>query len=134
MNTVHVFRLRRGDDLLTKITEYARKHHIEAGCVLSCAGCVLRAHIRDASGLTVRTVDEPMEIVSLTGTVSAARTHLHVSFSKEDLSTVGGHLVEGCTVNTTAEIVLQQLEGISFAAEFDKGTGYDELVITEKDD
>ncbi len=125
----HVFRLTRGQDLRAGIETYAREHGIAAGCALSGVGCVLRARVRDASGVTVRQIDEPMEIVSLTGTVSAARTHLHVAFSRGDLSTVGGHLLEGCTVNTTAEIVLLELPGLRFGAAYDPQTGYDELEI-----
>lgn len=125
----HAFRLKRGQDLLCGIADYARARQIRAGCVLSGVGCVTRARLRDASGVTIREVDVDLEIVSLTGTVSAERTHLHASFSREDLATLGGHLVEGCLVNTTAEIVLLELEDLRFSAAFDPQTGYDELVI-----
>lgn len=43
------------------------------------------------------------------GTVSEYGCHLHASFSREDLSAFGGHLLPGCTVNTTAEIVLAEI-------------------------
>ena len=94
-----------------------------------CGGCVSRAVLRDASGVTVRTVDEPCEIVSLNGTVSAVRCHLHLALSKEDLSTVGGHLMPGCIINTTCELVLARLGGWRFGVEQDAQTGYDELVF-----
>ena len=126
----HVFRLTRGQDLLCGIQNYAKAHGIEAGCVLSCVGCVTCARVRDASGVTIREITQALEIVSVTGTVSAARTHLHIAFSREDLSTLGGHLVAGCLVNTTAEIVLLELEDIRFGAAYDPQTGYDELTIT----
>ena len=99
------------------------------GVVLSAVGCVSRAVLRDASGVTVRTVDEPCEIVSLNGTVSAVRCHLHLALSKEDLSTVGGHLMPGCIINTTCELVLARLDGWRFGVEQDAQTGYDELVF-----
>ena len=75
-----------------------------------------------------------MEIVSLMGTVSEKRCHLHVSFAKEDLSVVGGHLVEGCIINTTCELVIGVLEEYVYDVEFDKETGYDELNIEKKND
>ena len=106
-------RLRRGDDLLLEIERLAREESIAAGVVLSAVGCVSRAVLRDASGVTVRTVDEPCEIVSLNGTVSA----------------VGGHLMPGCIVNTTCELVLARLDGWRFGVEQDAQTGYDELVF-----
>lgn len=125
----HCFRLTRGQDLLLEIEAYARARGLKAAAVLSAVGCVSRARLRDAGGVTIRELDEPLEIVSLMGTVSAARTHLHASYSREDLSTSGGHLVPGSIVNTTAEVVLLELPGFEFGSAFDEGTGYEELVI-----
>ena len=128
----HCFRLTRGQDLYGEIERYVRLHHMTAGAVLSGVGCVSRWEVRDASGITIRSGVEDVEIVSLTGTVSDAGCHLHVSFSREDLSVFGGHLRPGCLVNTTAEIVLVELEDVSFTREPDPQTGYEELVIREK--
>ena len=125
----HVFRLRRGSDLLKALQEYARTRRIAAGTLVSGVGCVTRARVRDASGVTVRELNEPLEIVSLMGTLSAARTHLHIALAREDLTVLGGHLMEGCIVNTTAEVVLLELDGVRFGAEWDGETGYDELAI-----
>ncbi len=125
----HVFRLRRGSDLLKALQEYARTRRIAAGTVVSGVGCVTRARVRDASGVTVRELNEPLEIVSLMGTLSAARTHLHIALAREDMTVLGGHLMEGCIVNTTAEVVLLELDGVRFGAEWDGETGYDELAI-----
>ena len=125
----HVFRLRRGSDLLKALQEYARTRRIAAGTVVSGVGCVTRARVRDASGVAVRELNAPLEIVSLMGTLSAARTHLHIALAREDLTVLGGHLMEGCIVNTTAEVVLLELDGVRFGAEWDGETGYDELAI-----
>lgn len=125
----HCFRLRRGEDLYESLSRYAREHHIAAGAVLSAVGCVSRWTVRDAGGVRIRSGEEDVEIVSLMGTVSEHGCHLHVSFAREDLSAFGGHLQPGCVVNTTAEIVLAELEDFSFTREPDAATGYDELVI-----
>lgn len=122
-------RLHRGDDLLLSIRSLAREHDISAAVLLSAVGCVSCARVRDASGVNLRSVDEHCEIISLNGTVSAARCHLHIALSKEDLSTVGGHLVEGCIINTTCELVLGVLDGQRIGVEFDEETGYDELIF-----
>lgn len=127
----HAFRLHRGQDLLLEIEAFATARGIEAATVLSGVGCVSRARLRDAGGVEIRSLEEDLEIVSLTGTVSEARTHLHASFSRRDLSTLGGHLVPGCLVNTTAEIVLLELGGLAFGSAPDEETGYDELVIRD---
>ena len=78
--------------------------------MVACVGCVSRARVRDAGGERILEICAPMEIVSVTGTVSIHRTHLHIALSREDLGAVGGHLVCGCIVNTTAEVVLLELE------------------------
>ena len=47
------------------------------------------------------------EIVSLTGTLSAGGSHhLHVAIADSTGAVFGGHLLAGCVVRTTAEIVL----------------------------
>ena len=124
-------RLHRGDDLLKSIQALAKDQHIGAGVVLSAVGCISKGMVRDASGVTLRQIDAPCEIVSLNGTVSAIRCHLHIALSREDLSTVGGHLVEGCIINTTCELVIGVLDGWVIATEFDAETGYDELIFKE---
>lgn len=122
-------RLHRGDDLLKEIKKIATEEKLEAAVVLSAVGCVSRAKVRDASGVNIKEINEDCEIVSLNGTISELRTHLHIALSKEDLTTVGGHLVEGCIINTTCELVIQELAGWSYGIEQDRETGYDEIVF-----
>lgn len=124
-------RLHRGDDLLLSLRALAAQHHLAAGVILSGVGCVTEARVRDASGVTIRAITQPCEIVSLNGTVSEERCHVHIALSKEDLSTVGGHLVEGCRINTTCELIIGVLEGVSFGVEQDEQTGYEEIVFQE---
>ena len=125
----YTVRLRRGADLLKSIEELCVKNAIRAGVVLSAVGCVSRGRVRDAGGVNIVDIAEPLEIVSLMGTVSHTRCHLHVSFSKEDLSVVGGHLVSGCIINTTCELIIGELENCVYDVEFDEETGYDELIF-----
>ena len=126
---VHCIRLKRGEDLLESIKLVCREKNIAAGVVLSGVGCILKGRVRDASGVTIREIGEHCEIVSLNGTVSAQRCHIHIALSKEDLSTVGGHLCAGCIVNTTCELVIGELPGIAYGVEEDPETGYDELIF-----
>ena len=126
-------RLRRGDDLLRSIEKIAQEEQLELAVILSAVGCVSRGRVRDASGVTVRDINEDCEIVSATGTVSRKRCHIHVALSKEDLSTVGGHLVEGCLINTTCELVLGVVDGWHCGVEQDEETGYDEIVFVRNE-
>ena len=129
--TCHCIRLRRGDDLMLSIKQLCKEKNIAAGVVLSAVGCISQGRVRDASGVTIRDITDHCEIVSLDGTISAQRCHLHISLSKEDLSTIGGHLVSGCIINTTCELVIAELPGIRFGVEEDPETGYDELIFEE---
>ena len=125
----HSLRLRRGMDLMGAIKALCREQHIAAGVVLSAVGCILRGRIRDASGVTIREITDHCEIVSLNGTVSENRCHLHIALSREDLTTIGGHLCEGCIINTTCELVIAEIPGTAIDKEFDDETGYHELVF-----
>ena len=130
--TCHSVRLRRGDDLMLSIKELCREKRISAGVVLSAVGCISKGRVRDASGVTIREISDHCEIVSLDGTVSEKRCHLHISLSREDLSTIGGHLCPGCIINTTCELVIAELPGVQIDVEEDPETGYDELIFQEK--
>ena len=60
--------------------------------------------------------------------------HLHISASDQSAQTVGGHLLDGCTVNTTCELVIGILEEYRFFREFDPATGYRELTTKRIDE
>ena len=128
---IHCVRLRRGDDLMLSVKEICHETNIIAGVVLSAVGCISQGRVRDASGVTIREITDHCEIVSLNGTVSETRCHLHIALSKEDLSTIGGHLCPGCIINTTCELVIAELPGVCFGKEHDPETGYDELIFQE---
>ena len=125
----HCIRLKRGEDLMESIKRVCKEKNIAAGVVLSGVGCILKGRVRDASGVTIRELDGHYEIVSLNGTVSAQRCHIHIALSKEDLSTVGGHLCPGCIINTTCELVIGEIPGVTFGVEQDAETGYDEVIF-----
>ena len=125
----HCIRLKRGEDLMDSIKKLCAEKQIHGGIVLSGVGCISSGRVRDASGVRIREIAEHCEIVSLNGTVSAKRCHIHIALSKEDLSTIGGHLCSGCIVNTTCELVIAELPGVCYDVEADEETGYDELIF-----
>jgi uncharacterized protein len=125
----HAFRLVKGQDLKKEIEEYTIKNNIKAGVILSCVGCLYEAVIRDASGINCKTLKQKLEIVSITGTLSKDGSHIHISVSDENLKVYGGHLKDGCLINTTAEVVIAELDSFIFTREMDDNTGYKELVI-----
>jgi len=133
----HAVRLSPGTDLLAELQGLTDAHALRAGLILTCVGSLSRARLRAPGAMgeedVFLTCDEPMEIVSLTGTLCPDGLHVHISLARRDGSCVGGHLVSGCVVNTTAELVIGELEDIKFTRPLDPATGYDELSVRPQD-
>ena len=125
----HAFRLQKGQDLKLELEKYVKYNKIKAGVIVSCVGCLYQAVIRNAGGKECIKLEKDVEIVSITGTFSIDGCHIHIAVSDEELNTYGGHLKDGCLINTTAEIVILELEDYTFSREMDEKTGYKELVV-----
>jgi len=123
------FRLRPGEDLCVGLEKIAADNNIQAGCVLACVGSLTVAVLRLANRDEHTTFEGHFEIVSLTGTLSIHGSHLHISISDSEGRTIGGHLVEGCKVYTTAEIVISAFPELVFTRQPCHLSGYDELVV-----
>jgi len=127
---IHVFRLRPGDDLLGSIRAYVNQNHIQAAVILSAVGSFTQASIRYANQQEAHIHTGHFEIVSITGTVEEGGEHVHLSIATGQGNMVGGHLMTGCKIYTTAEVTLAELVGVKFTRETDKeGSGWDELKI-----
>jgi predicted DNA-binding protein with PD1-like motif len=125
----YTFRLKSGQDLFAAIDTFVQEQNIEAGCILSAVGSLTHFTLRFANQEVFAEGDGHFEIVSITGTVSTYGSHLHVSISDEQGKTIGGHLVPGCNIYTTAEIVLAVFEDVIYKREFAEDSGYNELVV-----
>ena len=128
----YTFRLTPGQDLFDAIESFVLQNRIEAGCVMSGVGSLTHAVLRFANREMYNEYDGYFEIVSITGTVSIHGSHLHLSISNEDGITIGGHLVSGCKIYTTAEIVIAAFEDIVYKREFAEDSGYNELTVYKK--
>ena len=128
----YTFRLPSGQDLFGSIEDFVREKQVEAGCVLSGVGSLTHATLRLANRPSISEYEGHFEIVSITGTVSVHGSHLHISVSDEDGKTIGGHLVSGCKIYTTAEIGIAIFEDVVYKREFAEDSGYDELAVYKK--
>lgn len=108
-------------------------NRIPAGHIATCVGSLNRASLRLSDQSESRTWEKKFEIVSLVGTVGSGGVHLHISLSDGSGTTIGGHLVDGCVVYTTAEIVIVELDGLRFDREEDGRTGFKELQIRREE-
>ncbi len=129
----HALRLSPGTDLKAELQRLTEARGLRAGCILTCVGSLAHAPLRmpSAAGAANVVLDfaEPMEIVSLTGTLGPDGPHVHISLSRRDGTSVGGHLLQGCIVNTTAELVVGELADVEFRRQPDPATGYRELAV-----
>jgi uncharacterized protein len=129
----YTFRLKPGQDLFDSIVAFAVEKKIKAGCVLSAVGSLTHATLRLANRENFNEYEGHFEIVSMTGTVAVSGLHIHVSVSDGDGVTIGGHLVSGCKVYTTAEIVLAVFEDVVYSRELlENDSGYEELVVRDR--
>ena len=107
-----------------------KQNSIEAGCVLSSVGSLTHATLRLANREYYNEYEGHFEIVSMTGTVSVHGSHVHVAISDGDGVTTGGHLVSGCKIYTTAEIVLAVFDNVVYKRELlENDSGYEELAV-----
>lgn len=129
---VHVLRLLPGDDLRVSLeaafSELAKVHGISAACVVSAGGSLSRAVLRYADKPAGSDINASLELLMLSGTLSPDGAHLHASVADEHGEVRGGHLLPGCIVRTTAEIVIALLPGWEFRRELDAATGFNELL------
>ena len=126
-------RLRPGEDLRRSLEDHVAKQGATAAFVLAGIGSLRPARLRPAGAESTLDIDEDVELLTLSGTIAAGGSHLHASVSDARGRVVGGHVVYGCIVRTTAEVLLALLPGWHFTREPDAATGWSELVITRPD-
>ncbi|SIO55611.1 PPC domain-containing DNA-binding protein [Paraburkholderia phenazinium] len=125
----HPVRLSPGDDLRGALEDVLRARNLTAAFVLQGIGSLSVAQLRFAG------VDQPtelrgdLEILTLAGSISPDGAHLHMSVADARGQVFGGHVARGCSVRTTAEILLALLPEHRFSREHDARSGFPELVI-----
>lgn len=126
------FRLRPGQDLKHELHALVKQQRIEAGVIITCVGSLTDLTLRLANQEGPSHWRGHFEIVSLVGTLSTSGSHLHLSASDSTGRTLGGHLLNGCIVYTTAEIVIGVMSDLTYTREPDSVFGYRELVVRRK--
>ncbi|WP_041943124.1 PPC domain-containing DNA-binding protein [Vibrio furnissii] len=132
MVKVRATRLTRGADLKQSIMALVQAHGITAGSIASCVGCLSHLNIRLADSTSTLSLQAPFEIVSLMGTLTPHHLHLHIAVADSQGKVLGGHLLDGNLVNTTAELIVHDYPDLAFDREYDAHTGFTELTIHPK--
>ncbi|MDQ2793357.1 MAG: DUF296 domain-containing protein [Bacteroidota bacterium] len=97
--------------------------------MFTCVGSLMVATLRLANQEGPTAYKGHFEIVSLVGSLATNGSHVHLAVSDSAGRTIGGHLLDGCRVYTTTEIVLGELPQLEFRRETDATFGYWELVV-----
>lgn len=135
---LHAIRLERGQDLKQSVTGFVTEQGLSSAAVVSAVGSLTAACLRMAGAepdtQDVRSFDGHYEIVSLIGTIARdGSAHLHMAISDPEGRVVGGHVKEGCVIDTTAELVIASDDSLEFTRTPDGATGFDELAVKRLD-
>jgi predicted DNA-binding protein with PD1-like motif len=125
----HPLRLSPGDDLRVALEDMLHQLKWPAAFVIQGIGSLSIAQLRFAGNEDPTVLRDDLEILTLAGSISSDGAHLHMSVADSLGRVFGGHVTRGCTVRTTAEILLALLPEHRFSREYDSGSGFLELVI-----
>jgi predicted DNA-binding protein with PD1-like motif len=129
---IFAIRLKPNEDVKERLNHFVEENSIQAGFILTAVGSLKQTTIRFADQNYSHVFKQRFEIVSLVGTLSTHGLHLHISLSDRRGKTLGGHLLEGCIIYTTAEIIIGTSDDFVFLRTEDESTGYKELEIRSK--
>ena len=122
-------RLSPGADLRRALEDALAAHDCTAAFVISGIGSLSGAAVRFAGAAAPESLGGELEILTLAGSVASNGAHLHISVADAAGRVRGGHVAYGCTVRTTAEVMLLLLREWTFTREPDPATGFAELII-----
>ena len=145
---IHVLRLAPGEDLLQSLYKYARVLNIKAASVVSVVGSLQQTNLRYANQSDGTLMTGHWEITSVVGNIDFQQKqdsvhsadddgvtgsgHIHAALSDESGATIGGHMLTGNIIYTTAEITMIELTNGLFKRILDdgeQGSGYKELQV-----
>ena len=124
-------RLQPEADIRRDLERLVKRDNIAAGVVLGAVGSLSNVCLRFADQNKHTTLAGKHEILTLSGTLGEGGVHLHMSVADDTGECKGGHVVYGCRVNTTLELVLGLVPNVKFEREMDDKTGSKELKISE---
>lgn len=113
-----ILKLEQGEDLIAGIETLVAKHHVANAVILTGIATLDRTSLNVVKG-----TDYPIdfitdhsqtacEVVAIDGFICDGDVHLHGVLA-DTTHTYAGHLNRGCRVLYLAEIVIQELKGLS---------------------
>ncbi len=100
--------------------------------IAGCTGSLTDVALRYAGQENTALLSGKFEVIALNGTLEQSGEHLHLCVSDPHGTMLGGHMMPGCTVRTTLELVIGCLEELAFSRQSCALSGYDELHISPR--
>jgi len=125
-------RLSPGTDLRRALEEAVQGPAVGSAFVVAGIGSLVEARLRFAGEPTEATITGPLEVLSLSGSLTPSGAHLHMAVSDASGRVHGGHAGYGNVVRTTAEILVAFLPDWLLSRELDAATGFKELVVRRR--
>ena len=125
-------RLVPGYDLRRALEDTVHGKSADSAFVVAGIGSLTQARLRFAGEPTDTALSGPLEILSLSGSLTPIGAHLHMAVSDASGRVYGGHVTYGDVVRTTAEVLLALLPDWTLAREPDAITGFSELVVRRR--
>jgi len=120
-----VERLQEGEDLLGRLNQLVVDCKVQAGS-LTAIGSLSKAELGfyEGNGRYATTTHKgPFEVLSCVGSVSlkqdARVVHVHIALADKKGRAYGGHVMPGCIVDSTFEVFIQEIEGITLQRKLD---------------
>jgi len=125
VNRVIFARFFENEDLLETISSTAKKNNIDSGFFF-LIGTLKKAVLgfyKEGKYIPIEKAG-PLEIVSCMGNISVKEgaelvVHGHIVVSDDKGNAFGGHVLSGCLVDATAELVLVEAKNGTLQREFD---------------
>ncbi|WET41373.1 PPC domain-containing DNA-binding protein [Citrobacter enshiensis] len=128
----YALRLLPGQEVFTQLHAFVNQHQLQAAWIAGCTGSLTDIALRYAGQEETTLLSGTYEVISLSGTLELTGEHLHLSVSDPKGAMLGGHMMPGCTVRTTLELVIGELTAVAFNRQPCAISTYDELVISPR--
>ena len=121
-------RLTKGKDLLEEIKRVAESTRVNGGflAVIGALSKVVFGFYEEKRYKKVE-IDGPLEMLSCIGNISESEgekiIHAHITVSNNKGEAYGGHLLPGCIIDPTAELIIIEGENLTLKRKLDEETG-----------
>ncbi len=142
---VLTIRMAPGDDLFGTTLKICEERGVKAGVILSAAASLQKAVLRnvwkfpDPFPITndcriFTPLNGPLELLQMSGNITQTEAgdpylhaHVTISLGRPEATCFGGHLVEGCIIFSTCELMIAELEDVALMRLMDKHTQVGEV-------